>query len=314
MSEEARQAALSLMEERFPAVAERVQRVYGLRLPRHLAVVCALWHSADKSERKGLNYLDVQLSGVTDYFDDHGLERVGRDGLDERLHWRYRCDPAEFVTVLDGGSDGLHYGLWYEDPAELPVLIAHNWARDSAETWTNGYATLIAELRWRVQRVASDYGEDGPEAEQVRAVGAALEWFAAADEAALRADGLSPAPAERPYSAVGLFPLLPAGAGDPRLAESRERLRGFRTATAAIAKAAGHRRRGRRRGRPGRRGLGRRIDRPGRAGTGRRRAGPRAGGRRRAALARRRPVPGDVARPAHRRLPGTGSTRPGRHH
>jgi hypothetical protein len=201
-------------------------------------VVCALWHSADKSERNGLNYLDVDLSGLTDYFDEHGLERVGRDGLDERLHWRYRCDPAEFVTVLGGGSDGLHYGLWYEDPAELPALIAHNYARDSAETWTNGYATLIAELRWRVRRVASDYGEDGPEAEQVRPVGAALDWFAAADEAALRADGLSSTPDQRPYSAVGLFPILPTGAGDPRLAESRERLKGFRTATAAIAKAA----------------------------------------------------------------------------
>jgi hypothetical protein len=113
------------------------------------------------------------------------------------------------------------------------------------------YATLIAELRWRVQRVTSDYGEDGPEAEQVRAVGAALEWFAAADEAALRADGLIPrtgratvqrgrvvsrcCPPERAIPAwrvEGAPPRLPDG--DRRHRQGRQ----------------GHRRRGRRRGRP----------------------------------------------------------------
>lgn len=42
MVEQARRvAALSIMLERLPAVAKRVRRVYGLRLPRHLAVFCA---------------------------------------------------------------------------------------------------------------------------------------------------------------------------------------------------------------------------------------------------------------------------------
>ena len=35
------------MWDRFPAVEEKVRSVYGLRLPRYLAVFCVLWASAD---------------------------------------------------------------------------------------------------------------------------------------------------------------------------------------------------------------------------------------------------------------------------
>src|SRR5689334_13628724 len=104
--EQRRSAALTLAYERFPAVAERVRQVYGLRLPRHLAVFVALCRSAGDAEWEALDYLMLSAAGVTDYFGDDGLRLVGRDGLDERLHGRYRRDPAELVTVLMGGSDG----------------------------------------------------------------------------------------------------------------------------------------------------------------------------------------------------------------
>jgi hypothetical protein len=93
--------------DRFPVVAERVQRVYGLRLPRHSAVFCALLGSSDAQQRQQLQYLGLSPFGLCDYFADGGLRLIGRDGLDERLHGRYRRDPAEFVTVLSGGVDGL---------------------------------------------------------------------------------------------------------------------------------------------------------------------------------------------------------------
>src|SRR4029079_17577588 len=131
----ARRAALSLMWERFPAVSALVGRGYGLRLPRHLGVLCALTRSRDAAEREGLNYLGMTSFGLTEYFGDDGLNLVGRDGLDPRLQGRYRQDPPEFVTVLGGDTDGLHYGLWYDDPADLPALTVRNYARDSAETW-----------------------------------------------------------------------------------------------------------------------------------------------------------------------------------
>ena len=232
MTEDDRRAALALMWERFPAVEDRVRRVYGLRLPRHLAVLCALLGSVDRAEKEGLSYLGVARFGLTEYFGDGGLDLVGRDGLDERLQGRYRQDPPEFVTVLGGDSDGLHFGLWYDDPSDLPALTVRNYARDSAETWVNKSVTLLDELRSRIDRVADDYGEDGPEAQQLRALAVALDWFGEADEEALRADGLSRRPPRRAFTGVSVFPLLPTGSGDPRLSESNQRLEGFGTESA----------------------------------------------------------------------------------
>jgi hypothetical protein len=37
-----------------------------------------------------------------------------RDGVDVRVHGRYYRDPPEFLTFMHGGTDGLHFGLWYD--------------------------------------------------------------------------------------------------------------------------------------------------------------------------------------------------------
>ncbi|GAB3828663.1 ADP-ribosylation family protein [Dactylosporangium cerinum] len=231
-----RLASLDKMHERHPAVAERVQRVHGLRLPRHLAVFSAFWDSADTAERMALDHLMVSPFGLTEYFEDGGLERRARDGIDERLHARYLCDPAEFVTVLSGGSDGLHYGLWYDDPADMPTSIVHNYARDSAETWVNGYRTLLGELYGLTVSVRQD------SADEVRPLLDALDWFVDADNAVVEADGPSRwAGSPRGRTAVSVFPLLPADAGDPQLDRSDARLEDLRAggaeATAWIGRA-----------------------------------------------------------------------------
>lgn len=196
-----------------------------------------MWASADAAEREALDYLMVRPFGLTQYFGDGGLRLEGRDGLDERLHGRFRRDPAEFVTVLSGGTDGLHYGLWYDDPAELPSLIAHNYARDSAETWTNNAPTLLAALGLCVDSVLSDYGDDGEESELLEPLVAALGWFADADRQALEADGERRwASAKRWSSAISIFPALPPGSGDPRLSRSPGRVSGFH---AGVPESAG---------------------------------------------------------------------------
>ncbi len=220
-----RETALATMTERFPLVAERVRQVFGLRLPRHVAVFAALW----ASDSCAVGELTHSPWGVTDYFADGGLDLIGRDGLDERLHARFRCDPAEFVTVMNGGTDGLHYGLWYDDPAELPTVIVHNYARDSAETWVSGPDSLLGVLRREVADFLADYGDEEEDARRVDPLLEALDWYAAADEEALRRDGPPRwAGTPRAYTAVSLFPILPASAGDPRLTESDMRLTTYR--------------------------------------------------------------------------------------
>ncbi|GIE92512.1 ADP-ribosylation family protein [Actinoplanes regularis] len=227
-----RDDALRIMTERFPLVAERIQRLWGLRLPRHVAVFAAL----AASDGGALNEMGISPWGVTDYFRDGGLDQRGRDGLDQRLHARFRCDPAEFVTVMSGSSDGLHYGLWFDDPAELPTIIARNYARDSAETWASTAPTLLRVVREEVDRFLSDYGDDREEAERVTPLNDALDWYAAADEAALRQDRpphLASAP--RSYLAVSLMPLLPQGSGNPQVAASGSRLDAFQKDPARAA-------------------------------------------------------------------------------
>lgn len=228
-ADEARRfASLGVMTERFPAVEQRVSQVYGLRLPRHLAILAAFVHSLDAHEQRALQWLGLSCWGITDYFADGGLDRTGRDGLDERLHCRFRRDPAELVTVLGGGSDGLHYGLWYDDPAELPSFVAYNYARDSAETWTAKAPTVLAQIRRELDDALAD--DEGPDKYwTLFPLGAALDWFAPGDAAACEADGPPRwAAAVRPPGGVVLGAVLPPGSGDPRGDRSDERLDAYR--------------------------------------------------------------------------------------
>jgi len=131
-----RRAALAQVVERFPLVHDKMQLVYGLRMPRHLAYAIGWWEGLTREERdEAWAYVGTGPCGVADWFEPGGLELRVTPGLDERLHYRYRRDPPEFISVFGGNSDGSHWGLWYDDPAELPRAIAHNWARDSAETY-----------------------------------------------------------------------------------------------------------------------------------------------------------------------------------
>jgi hypothetical protein len=232
-----RRAALDTMTGRFPAVAERFQRVYGLRLPGHMAVAAAFWASLTPAERSAVDRVGLRPFGINDYFGDDGPRLVGRDGLDERLHCRYRRDPAEFVTVMSGHSDGLHFGLWYDDPAELPTFIAHNYARDSAET-TTGYQTVLGELRLWVGRVRRDMRDNGEDpGTTLDPLVDALDWFAEPDQNALADDGKRRwATARRPSGGITIGPALPRGSGDPRTATIRERLKDYRTGPTAAAR------------------------------------------------------------------------------
>jgi hypothetical protein len=140
---------MDLMLERFDAVKARFGAIYGLQLPRHLAVGAAFFRSLSGPVGDDLNGL-VNPCGLLEWFDDGALERKMVDGLDPRLDWRFRCDMPEFVTVLGGDSDGLHWGLWFDRPDQLPAHLASNYARDSAETSLSSMSTLLgAVLDWR---------------------------------------------------------------------------------------------------------------------------------------------------------------------
>ncbi len=214
------EAALAAAEARFPAVAQRVWAVYGLRLPRHMAVFAAFADGIGADGRRALSEsVGLRPGGIARYLEADGLAVTGRDGLDERLEGRFRCDPPEFVTVLWGDSDGLHFGLWYDDPEEPPSFVAHNYARDSAETWTEHRPTVLAQIAGRLDDVQADIEEDEgheyggeQDREQLRR---ALEAYGEADQRAQAQERRSRwADAARPNVIGGLGPALPEEAGD----------------------------------------------------------------------------------------------------
>lgn len=233
-----RRDALAAMEARFDAVAARMMEVYGLRLPRYLAPFAAFWRSLDAVEQAGMGHLGRSPGGIMVWFQDGGLERKTRDGLDPRLESRFRCDPPEMVTVLWGDTDGLHYGLWYDDPADPPTYIVHNYARDSAETWRDEEPTPLALLAARAREHIAEASESDPVPLPVFAAREAIEWFAEADRAALAADP----PAQRWLEAdriptLGTFgPALPPGAGSIRVGDPEDRHKAWRGQPARVRK------------------------------------------------------------------------------
>jgi hypothetical protein len=228
--------SLTVMGARFPDVAARVGAVYGLRLPRHMAVFAAFLDAIGDAGRRAL-YEEVGLrsGGISRYFEDGGLALHGRDGLDERLHCRFRRDPPEFVTVMWGDTDGLHYGLWYDDPAEPPSFVAYNYARDTAETWTDHLATPLDQVLNRMDRVEEDIAQDpGHEylgAQDRQELRRACLAFHDADRRAYAQDGGSRwRDVARPAILGGPGPALPEGAGELRAGYARydARYQGYR--------------------------------------------------------------------------------------
>jgi hypothetical protein len=193
-SESRRVRALEDALAAFPEVNAKVREVYGFELPRTVFVFDAFWRSLSTAEREAYEDLDLpRPAGVLEYFAPGGLARRTRSGLDPRLHWRFRSDPPELVTVLLGTGDGEHFGLFYDDPAKLPAGVAVNYARDSAETWWCA-PTLLGVLDERLDRIEeesleADYFEDVTRAAcQVRLLREAIASFADVEAEAEEAD------------------------------------------------------------------------------------------------------------------------------
>lgn len=217
-----RQASLDKMRARFDAVSAKFFEHFQLRLPRWMAVLAALFDSLSPIEKSGTEWIGRSPGGVLDYFCDGGLDRATRDGLDPRLEMRFRCDPPEMVSFLWGDSDGLHYGLFYDDPAELPGAIVHNYARDSAETWVDEQTTGVSLLAARVRERFEDRYRDEAPPLSLWALRAALRWFSEADRRAVDEDGIVRYRGAKRESMLGsISAVLPKDSGNPRLSRDK---------------------------------------------------------------------------------------------
>lgn len=57
---------------------------------------------------------------------------------------RYYDDLPEFVTLLNGHCDGMHWGYVFDAPGDRPPRVAHYWASDTFEHGTDGTGLFTA--------------------------------------------------------------------------------------------------------------------------------------------------------------------------
>lgn len=114
---------LARVEARFPIVAERLMRTHGLRLPRHVVPFVAFFLGCEAPGEKRLrDALDLSfLAGIAQWF----REDPPKAYADERIHGRRRAGiPAEMLVVGECFDLEQLWGLWYDDPAALPTVVA----------------------------------------------------------------------------------------------------------------------------------------------------------------------------------------------
>lgn len=86
------------------------------------------------------------------------------EGATSRID-RFFDDPPEFITVLVGHSDGLHWGYWFDAPGKLEPVVASFSANDAFEIGTSG-VTLFEAMREHLEALhqeAEAAASDEPE-------------------------------------------------------------------------------------------------------------------------------------------------------
>ncbi|MGB1216853.1 MAG: ADP-ribosylation family protein, partial [Saprospiraceae bacterium] len=97
---------------------------------------------------KGLGLLGMYPGKIFDVFNSDFNSR----NLDLIKEGRYEADPPEFFTVLQGDTDGLHWGYYFDAPSTQTVelWVASYYARDAFSISANNH-TLFEEAREQLE-------------------------------------------------------------------------------------------------------------------------------------------------------------------
>ncbi|MEV2253236.1 ADP-ribosylation family protein [Streptomyces sp. NPDC050147] len=138
------------------AIEERFLRDWGLELPESIFRFWSFLGSLGPVEERALGDLGVSPCGIMDLFADPG--RLPAEGIDVRVHGRYYRDPPEFLTFMHGGSDGLHFGLWFDDGRTCNTVASY-YNNDGGGIDTTA-STPLEAVRAVLERVWRDLEDD----------------------------------------------------------------------------------------------------------------------------------------------------------
>lgn len=138
-----REALLADTVDAHVVLADKMEELYNLRLPREIAYVAGFYLALSDDEKAILaEGVTRGLIGIGAWFTPDGHE----SRADERLRNRADDDPPELVPVMSGVEPDDRYALLYDEPSELPAGVVR---RQGART-TVCSATLLETLRERV--------------------------------------------------------------------------------------------------------------------------------------------------------------------
>lgn len=161
--EAARQEVAAQRDEWQQLVYERL----GIILPEHVYTFWAFFLALTPNERQAMQEVGIFPAGILDWFDPEQANKPLQPNLDHRLYYRYYRDPSAFFTILFGGGDGQHFGLWVDDPAQPPTLIAEYYNNDGVPLGCYGPQTLLEvvrkQLEWYEGCFEPPYTPDDPD-------------------------------------------------------------------------------------------------------------------------------------------------------
>jgi hypothetical protein len=131
---ERRAAALAHLAHWKAPLRAAILRTHGIVVPDGLFAYWGFARSLDPDARAALHEIGVSPGGLLEVLDalvavDAAPARLRTlGGLDIRLESRYYRDPPELFTFAYGNTDGLHYGLWFDDADAAPQGIGSYYA------------------------------------------------------------------------------------------------------------------------------------------------------------------------------------------
>ncbi len=123
-----REEILATALDRYVVLYDKMEESFGLRMPEQLAYMAGFFLALLPEERDIITD-GPGLLGVATWFAEESPAPSG----DERLRDRKSNDPPELIAVLSG-KQGARYGLWYDEPKELPTATAIRGADRFATT------------------------------------------------------------------------------------------------------------------------------------------------------------------------------------
>ena len=147
----------------FDPLKERLRELYGVKFPDGLFLLHEFLRTYPEGEKeKALDALRIHPTGVLQVL---GRLAAGRDVSSSQpllLHYRFYRDPPEFFTCLHGDTDGLHWGLLWDEPALgfRGAASYYNNDGDTIEVYRSLFDALIDRIDDRIESTEEMIEED----------------------------------------------------------------------------------------------------------------------------------------------------------